>query len=126
VFSETYPGWRPGDVPVDIPPVPAGAPGGLYPNQRQHLYRTAKVKGREVVLFNDDIQIPTAPFMGVMGVAPASGTFVGSTPTSPPPASGVQSSNPPGTFGGNLDTKDMKAGSTLYLPVTQPRAVLHR
>ncbi|MCW3014459.1 MAG: Acetamidase/formamidase, partial [Solirubrobacterales bacterium] len=122
VFSTTYPGWRTGDVPVDIPPVPAGAPGGLYPNQRQHLYRTAKVNGREVVLFNNDIQIPTAPFMGVMAVAPATGTFVGPAPGSPPPLSGVQSSNPPGTFGGNFDTKDLKAGSTLYLPVTQPGA----
>lgn len=122
VFSTTYPGWREGDVPVDIPPVPAGAPGGVYPDQRQHLYRTAKVKGRQVVLFNDNIQIPIAPFMGVMAVAPATGAFVGSTPTAPPPTSGVQSSNPPGTFGGNLDTKDLKAGSTLYLPVTQPGA----
>jgi acetamidase/formamidase len=120
VFSLTYPGWRAGDAPVDIPPAPAGAPGGLYPNQLQHLYRTAKVKGRDMVLFSDDIQIPASPFMGVMGVAPASGVFVGSTPTTPPPADGVQSSNPPGPFGGNLDTKDMKAGSTLYLPVFQP------
>jgi acetamidase/formamidase len=120
VFSETYPGWRAGDVPVDIPAAPAGAPGGLYPNQQQHLYRTAKVKGRDMVLFSDDIQIPASPFMGVMGVAPASGVFVGRTPTTPPPADGVQSSSPPGPFGGNLDTKDMKAGSTLYLPVFQP------
>jgi acetamidase/formamidase len=120
VFSQTYPGWRAGDAPVDIPAAPAGAPGGLYPNQLQHLYRTAKVKGRDMVLFSDDIQIPASPFMGVMGVAPASGVFVGRTPTTPPPADGVQSSSPPGPFGGNLDTKDMKAGSTLYLPVFQP------
>jgi acetamidase/formamidase len=120
VFSETYPGWRAGDLPVDIPAAPAGAPGGLFPNQLQHLYRTAKVKGRDVVLFSDDIQIPAAPFMGVMGVAPASGVFVGRTPTTPPPADGVQSSTPPGPFGGNLDVNDLTAGSTLYLPVFQP------
>lgn len=30
----------------------------------------------------------------------------------------MQSSRPPGTFGGNLDVKDFKAGATLYLPVS--------
>jgi acetamidase/formamidase len=59
------------------------------------------------------------PFMGVMGVAPATGVFVGSTPTSPPPALGVQGSGPPGPFGGNMDLHDLTVGSTLYLPVFQ-------
>jgi len=122
VFSTTYPGWREGDVPVDIPAAPAGAPGGIFPDQRSHLYRSAKVRGREMVLFNDDIRIPAAPFMGVMAVAPATGAFVGSTPTSPPPVTGVQSSGPNGAYGGNFDTKDLKAGTTLYLPVFQPGA----
>jgi acetamidase/formamidase len=122
VFSTTYPGWRAGDVPVDIPAAPAGAPGGIFPDQRSHLYRSANIRGQDTVLFNDDIRIPAAPFMGVMAVAPATGTFVGSTPTSPPPASGVQDSGPNGPYGGNFDTKDLKAGTTLYLPVFQPGA----
>jgi acetamidase/formamidase len=29
----------------------------------------------------------------------------------------MQSSRPPGPFGGNLDLKDLTAGSTLYLPI---------
>src|SRR5262249_28966405 len=33
------------------------------------------------------------------------------------------SSAPPGSFGGNLDLKDMTAGSTLYLPVELPNAM---
>jgi acetamidase/formamidase len=44
------------------------------------------------------------PFFGVMGVAPL-------------PAMGRISSMPPGVHTGNLDNKDLVAGTTLYLPV---------
>jgi acetamidase/formamidase len=47
--------------------------------------------------------VPLRPFCGVMGVAPA--------------ASGEMRTRPPGIFGGNIDVKDLAAGSTLYLPV---------
>jgi len=47
--------------------------------------------------------VPLRPFCGVMGVAPA--------------ASGEIRTRPPGAFGGNIDVKDLAAGSTLYLPV---------
>jgi acetamidase/formamidase len=47
--------------------------------------------------------VPLRPFCGVMGVAPA--------------AAGEIRTRPPGTFGGNMDVKDLAAGSTLYLPV---------
>jgi acetamidase/formamidase len=47
--------------------------------------------------------VPLRPFCGVMGVAPA--------------ASGEMRTRPPGEFGGNMDVKDLVAGSTLYLPV---------
>ncbi|HZZ95604.1 MAG TPA: acetamidase/formamidase family protein [Jatrophihabitantaceae bacterium] len=43
------------------------------------------------------------PFMGVMGVAPA--------------APGPHSTIPPRRTGGNLDCKELVAGSTLYLPI---------
>ncbi|MGE0029062.1 MAG: acetamidase/formamidase family protein [Thermoleophilia bacterium] len=122
VFSLTYPGWREGDQPVDIPAVPAGTPGGILPDQTSHLYRSARVKGREMVLFSKDIRIPASPFMGVMAVAPRTGVFVGRTPTDPPPATGVQSSGPNGPYGGNFDTKDLTAGTSLYLPVFQKGA----
>jgi acetamidase/formamidase len=114
-----YPGFREGDVGLDIPPAPPGAPAGLFPDVRQHLYRTGKAGGREVAFVAADILLPLGPFMGVMGVAPATGVFVGSQPDSPPPATGVQSSGPPGPFGGNMDIKDLTIGSTLYLPVFQ-------
>jgi acetamidase/formamidase len=60
--------------------------------------------------FADGIEIPLRPFFGSMGVAP-------------PPAAGRISSSPPGKHAGNLDNKDLVAGSTLYIPVNVPGAL---
>ncbi|MCH1572357.1 MAG: acetamidase/formamidase family protein, partial [Longimicrobiales bacterium] len=38
---------------------------------------------------------------------------------------GVQSSRPPGAFGGNMDVKDLAAGTTVYLPVFHPGALFY-
>jgi acetamidase/formamidase len=122
VLGTTYPGFRTGDPQLNIPAAPASAPGGVFPDVRQHVYRIANVNGQLVALFSDSIQIPLQPFMGVMGVAPADGVFVGSTANAPPPATGVQSSTPPGPFGGNMDNKLLTIGATLYLPVFQTGA----
>lgn len=119
VLGTSYPGWRDGDVPLDIPPVPPGAPANVFPDVRQHLYWTDKVKGKFVALFSEDIQVPLRPFFGVMGVAPPTGQFIGSTPTSPPPLTGVQSSTQPWNFGGNMDNQLLRKGTTLYFPVFQ-------
>ncbi len=105
VFGGSYPGARPDDAPLDMP-------------RTRHLIRTATVEGREVALFSPDIHVPLAPFMGVMAVAPAD-LVVGQPGVT---VSGVQSSRPPGPFGGNMDVKDLTAGTTLYLPVFQPGA----
>ena len=50
-----------------------------------------------------EVTFPTAPFMGVMGVAADTNELVHSVP--------------PGVFGGNMDVKDLAAGTTVYLPV---------
>lgn len=50
------------------------------------------------------MEIPARPFLGIMGVAP-------------PVAAGRVTSIIPGAFGGNIDNKELGAGSTLYLPV---------
>jgi acetamidase/formamidase len=50
------------------------------------------------------------PFFGSMGVAP-------------PPALGRVSSNPPGRHAGNMDNRELVAGSTLYIPVFVPGAL---
>ncbi|WP_433970673.1 acetamidase/formamidase family protein [Tunturiibacter lichenicola] len=53
--------------------------------------------------------VPLRPFCGVMGVAPAE------------PAE--FRTRPPGNFGGNMDVRDLVAGSTLYLPVLNQSAL---
>ena len=55
-------------------------------------------------------KLPLAPFFGVMGVAPA-------------PEYGALSSKEPRQHGGNLDNKELVAGSTLFLPVWAPGAL---
>ena len=69
VFATTYPGWRTGDLNLDIPAALPGAPGGLAPGVRQQFYRTANVNGVDVALFSDDIHVPLRPFAGTIGVA---------------------------------------------------------
>ena len=122
VLGTGYPGFRAGDPGVNIPEPGPHAVAGVDPDNRQHLYWTGYKKGQEVAFFNDDIDVPLRKFMGVMGVAPADGVFVPPTAGGPPPATGVQSSIPPGPFGGNMDVKDLGEGVTLYLPVFQEGA----
>jgi acetamidase/formamidase len=59
---------------------------------------------RHVAKFADGIELPLQPFFGVMGVAP-------------PPEVGRISSGPPWVHAGNMDNKELVAGTTLYLPV---------
>lgn len=59
---------------------------------------------RMVANFAPGIEIPLHPFFGSMGVAP-------------PESYGRISSAPPGVHGGNMDNKELVAGTTLYLPV---------
>lgn len=105
-------GAEPGDMlEVRIisvePRVPYGVnnpgPGGAAPDLVAQ--RTSKVikfdMKRKVALFSKDVELPLAPFMGIMAVAP--GEPVGS--------------RAPGAFGGNMDLRRLTAGSTLYLPV---------
>jgi acetamidase/formamidase len=56
------------------------------------------------------IVIPLRPFFGSLGVAPA-------------PELGRVSSNPPGRHAGNLDNKELVAGTTLFIPVFAPGAL---
>ena len=108
VFSSRYPGVRSDDPRLDIP------------QRRRHVIRTGEVDGREVAFFADDIQVPLAPFMGILAVAPD--PVVGEPGVT---LLGVQSSRPPGAYGGNLDVKDLKAGTTVYLPVFHPGALFY-
>ena len=60
------------------------------------------------ILFDNDIEIPVRPMIGVIG-------------TCPEDACDTQA---PGEHGGNLDIKDLGKGSSIYLPVSVPGALL--
>ena len=61
-------------------------------------------RDRMMAKFAPGIEIPLHPFFGSMGVAP-------------PEAYGRIDSAPPGIHAGNMDNKELVAGTTLYLPV---------
>src|SRR6266851_5708165 len=89
-----------------------GAGRGFLPDD----YPYAKIKiipldeKRMVAKFAPGIEIPLHPFFGSMGDAP-------------PETSGHLSSGPPWIQAGNLDNKDLVAGTTLYIPVHAPGAL---
>jgi len=87
--------------------------GGVLPDE--FPYAAVKLfrwrAGADRVEFAPGILLPLAPFFGSIGVAP-------------PPLVGRISSRPPGWHGGNLDNKDLVAGSVLYLPVHVAGALL--
>jgi acetamidase/formamidase len=109
VLGPDYPGSRPGDRTLDIPP------------GTRHVIRTGRENGREVARLAGGIRVPLAPFMGIMAVAPR-GPMVGEPGVTLP---GVQSSTPPGAYGGNMDLRDLTAGSRLYLPVFHRGALFY-
>jgi acetamidase/formamidase len=67
---------------------------------------------RQVALFAKGVEVPLAPFMGIVAVAP-------------PPALKRVSTKPPGPFGGNIDFRHLTARATLYLPVFNDGALFY-
>lgn len=77
---------------------------GLLPDQFPNPYlRIFDLTSGDVTYLRDDIAIPIEPFFGTMGVCPANAH--------------QQAVMPPGTFGGNMDTRQLTKGTTLFLPV---------
>jgi acetamidase/formamidase len=77
---------------------------GLLPDDFPDAYlKIFDLTGGDVTYLRDDIAIPIAPFLGTMGVCPAGAS--------------QQAVMPPGTFGGNMDTRQLVRGTTLFLPV---------
>jgi acetamidase/formamidase len=110
---------RPGDVlQVDllsIEPTDFGWTGqipgfGLLADQFPDPWLHTWTVTGERTPYLDGISIPIEPFCGVIGVAPAE--------------PGLHSVVPPRRVGGNLDIKQMRAGTTLYLPVEVDGALL--
>ena len=66
---------------------------------------------KKTIDFAPGVVIPARPFWGVIGVAP-------------PPGMGRVPSGPPNIFGGNMDNHDLLPGTSLYLPVHAPGALI--
>ncbi|MBN8235263.1 acetamidase/formamidase family protein [Halobacillus kuroshimensis] len=60
-------------------------------------------------VFNKDVSLPLNPMIGVIGVAPEGDAV---------------SCGTPGAHGGNMDTKEVTTGASLYFPVFQKGALL--
>lgn len=82
-----------------------GAGRGFLPNDFPYSRMRVIPLDREHMLgkFAPGIEIPLHPFFGSMGVAPPSG--------------GKLNSGPPWMHAGNMDNKELVAGTTLYIPV---------
>ncbi|MEP7082956.1 MAG: acetamidase/formamidase family protein [Chloroflexota bacterium] len=70
-------------------------------------YKVTRLDGTDHAEFWPGIRVPIAPFCGELGVAPVTGPL---------------STIPPDVHGGNMDTRHLVAGSTLFLPVFVPGA----
>ncbi len=89
-------------------PIPYG-----YNGCSGYMREMCEVRGSRLIMMDRDkmtaevapgIVVPLKPFWGSMGVAPA-------------PSLGRVSSNPPSKHAGNLDNKELVAGTSLYIPV---------
>lgn len=77
---------------------------GLLADEFKESYlRTFDLTNGKVAFLREDIAIPLEPFFGTMGVCPEDAS--------------EQPVMPPGIFGGNMDTRQLTRGATLYLPV---------
>ncbi len=78
--------------------------------ERTWIYQLDRARG--TVLYqaaNLSLELPVAPMLGTVGVAPAGRE--------------VRTSLVPDTFGGNMDTPEMRVGTTCYLGVNVPGAL---
>jgi len=77
---------------------------GLLPDDFTSAYlRVFDLTNGEYAYIREDVAIPIEPFFGTMGVCPSGAQD--------------QAVMPPGSFGGNMDTRQLVQGTTLYLPV---------
>jgi acetamidase/formamidase len=77
---------------------------GLLPDDFAEPYlRIFDLPAGDFAYLREDVAIPVEPFFGTMGVCPKGAK--------------QQAVMPPGTFGGNMDTRQLVRGTTLYLPV---------
>lgn len=99
------------DINIKDKGVAAVVPGGgaLGDQATNAIVRMIDIKDNHAIF--KGVKIPLNPMIGVIGVAPAKDDGAWETAT-------------PWRHGGNMDTKDIKAGSILYFPVNQSGAML--
>jgi acetamidase/formamidase len=88
-----------------------GAGRGFLPNDFPYSHSRLIPLDREKMIghFAPGIDIPLHPFFGSMGIAP-------------PESAGKYNSAPPWMHAGNIDNKEMVAGTTLYIPINSKGA----
>jgi acetamidase/formamidase len=89
-----------------------GAGRGFLPNDFPYSHSRLIPLDREKMIghFAPGIDIPLHPFFGSMGIAP-------------PESAGKYNSAPPWMHGGNMDNKELVAGTTVYYPVNAKGAL---
>ncbi|MET9789607.1 acetamidase/formamidase family protein [Streptomyces canus] len=94
-----------GALPGEYPQTPLGEPASIV--------ATVGDDGRGRLPVGDGRQLgfPLRPFLGIMGVAPATESPVHSVP--------------PGPHGGNIDVRHLGTGARLFLPVQVPGALFY-
>jgi acetamidase/formamidase len=114
-------GAKPGDVlEVRIREIRLDVPYAYNSAGRNGFLADVFPQGRTKILpldrkrmtaqFAPGIDIPLRPFFGSMGIAP-------------PESAGKVNSAPPGIHAGNLDNKELVAGTKLFIPVHAPGAL---
>jgi acetamidase/formamidase len=115
-------GAEPGDVlelriqkiNIDVPWAcnSFGVGRGFLPNDFPYSHSRLIPLDREKMIghFAPGIDIPLHPFFGSMGIAP-------------PESAGKYNSAPPWMHGGNMDNKELVAGTTVYYPVNAKGAL---
>jgi acetamidase/formamidase len=81
-----------------------------FPSHALKIWDLETHRAEGFAIFKEGIHIPLRPFLGVVGLAHAE--------------AGEFSTIPPYDTGGNIDCKHITVGSTLYLPVKVPGALL--
>ena len=95
-------------IDIDVPWACNGFAAGRGFLSNDYPYGHSKIipldRERMIAKFAPGIEIPLHPFFGSMGSAP-------------PPSAGRIDSAPPWMHAGNMDNKELVAGTTLYIPV---------
>ncbi|KIL46671.1 acetamidase [Jeotgalibacillus alimentarius] len=91
------------DIEIGDQGVMVTGPGLGVMGHRMENFEVKMIPVRDgKAIFDDNLSIPLNPMIGVIGVAPEKGGI---------------SCGTPGAHGGNMDTKEVTTGATLYFPV---------